>query len=149
MPIAAGGVGLLALLGWLFVRGRRRQDDGGEEALVAVPAAEAEDVAESGAATKTAAAAAADEPILAEPDGAVTTVLLSGVSYVKDNRLLPRGFDKATADSHVAVHGAAERDADFVGGSDRVRYSAAAGNARPPANGGDCPGGYSNAKPSR
>ena len=62
VPIAAGGVGLLALLGWLFARGRRRQDKG-EEVLAGVPAAAAaENVAESVAATET--AAAADEPIL-------------------------------------------------------------------------------------
>lgn len=72
------------------------------------------------------------EDIMVDYAGEVTTGLLYGARYVKDNRLLPRGFDKATADSHVAVHGAAERDADFVGGSDRVRYSAAVGNGRPP-----------------
>ena len=42
--------------------------------------------------------------------------------YVKDNRLLPRGFDKATAAPDIAVHGGAARDADFTGGGDRVRY---------------------------
>jgi hypothetical protein len=59
----------------------------------------------------------------------VTTGLLSGVRYVKDNRLLPQGFDKSTADSAVAVHGAASEDADFVGGGDRVRYRADVGRA--------------------
>jgi hypothetical protein len=53
---------------------------------------------------------------------AVTTGLLRGVRYVKDNRLLPRGFDKQTAAADVAVHGAAATDADFVAGGDRVRY---------------------------
>ena len=55
-------------------------------------------------------------------DGAVTTGLLTAVRYVKDNRLLPHGFDKRTADKDVAVHGDAEGDADFAGGgrSDRV-----------------------------
>jgi hypothetical protein len=46
--------------------------------------------------------------------------------------LLPTGFDKATASSDVAVHGAAEGDADFVGGSDIVRYSVNVANARAP-----------------
>jgi hypothetical protein len=62
------------------------------------------------------------EPILAEPDGTVTTVLLSALSYAKDNRLLPRGFDKTTANEDVAVNGRATKDDDFVGGGDRIRY---------------------------
>ena len=62
------------------------------------------------------------EPILADPNGEVTTVLLSALSYAKDNRLLPAGFDKATAEDYVEVHGAAERDVDFLGGGDRIRY---------------------------
>ena len=64
------------------------------------------------------------ESVMTDPAGAVTTVLLSGVRYVKDNRLLPRGFDKATADKDIAVLGAAATDADFTGGQDTVRYSA-------------------------
>lgn len=63
------------------------------------------------------------ESVMAGADGALTTGLLTAVRYVKDNRLLPRGFDKRTADRDVAVHGEAETDADFVGGGDRVRYS--------------------------
>ena len=52
-----------------------------------------------------------------------TTGLLRGVRYVKDNRLLPRGFEKSTASADVAVHGAAAGDADFQSGGDRVRYA--------------------------
>ena len=70
------------------------------------------------------------ESIMADRDGRVTTGLLRGVRYAKDNRLLPRGFDKATADAEVAVHGDAERDADFVGGSDRLSYRVDLGRAR-------------------
>ena len=62
------------------------------------------------------------ETIMVDARGRVTTGLLSGVKYVKDNRLLPDGFDKATADLDVAVHGAAAGDPDFSGGGDRVRY---------------------------
>ena len=62
------------------------------------------------------------EAVLAGPDGAVTTGLLTAVRYVKDNRILPRGFDKTTAEEDIAVQGEAAKDADFVGGSDRVRY---------------------------
>jgi hypothetical protein len=63
------------------------------------------------------------ESIMKDPHGAVTTGLLSSVGYIKDNRLLPRGFDKATADRDIAVIGDAASDPAFVGGSDRVRYS--------------------------
>jgi len=63
------------------------------------------------------------EAVMGDPDGAVTTVLLSAMTYLKDNRLLPEGFDKATADEDVAVHGRASGDGDFVGGRDRVRYA--------------------------
>lgn len=62
------------------------------------------------------------EPILAGPDGEVTTGLLTAVRYVKDNRLLPRGFDKSTAHPDVAVYGDAAADPDFTAGGDRVRY---------------------------
>jgi hypothetical protein len=63
------------------------------------------------------------EAIMADPSGAVTTGLLRAVRFAKDNRVLPRGFDKATAEDDIAVQGAAAADADFAGGSDRVRYS--------------------------
>ncbi len=66
------------------------------------------------------------EPVIVDGSGQVTTGLLSAVSYVKDNRLLPDGFDKATADAAVRVHGSAQDDADFLAGSDHVRYRVAA-----------------------
>jgi hypothetical protein len=53
----------------------------------------------------------------------VTTGLLKAVRYGKDNRLLPRGFDKTTAPTDAAVDGEALRDPDFLGGTDRIRYS--------------------------
>lgn len=62
------------------------------------------------------------ESILGGPDKEVTTVLLSAVRYIKDNRLLPVGFDKATADKDIAVNGAATADRDFTGGGDTLRY---------------------------
>jgi hypothetical protein len=58
--------------------------------------------------------------------------LLTAVRYVKDNRLLPAGFDKRTAHADVAVHGAAIDDADFVAASDAVRYSIDIGAAQRP-----------------
>ena len=62
------------------------------------------------------------EPVMVDENGAVTTGLLTGVRYAKDNRLLPRGFDKTTAEWNIAVYGTAAEDSDFAGGSDRVRY---------------------------
>jgi hypothetical protein len=63
------------------------------------------------------------EAIMADFEGALTTVLLSGVRYVKDNRLLPDGFDKTTAGDDIAVLGRAAVDQDFRDGGDAVRYS--------------------------
>lgn len=62
------------------------------------------------------------EAILGAPDGTVTTGLLTASKYLKDSRVLPRGFDKASAGPDIAPAGAAVTDLDFVGGSDRVRY---------------------------
>jgi hypothetical protein len=62
------------------------------------------------------------ESILGDARHRVTTGLLSATGYLKDNRLLPAGFDKATADPQIAVHGAAREDPDFTAGADRVRY---------------------------
>jgi hypothetical protein len=63
------------------------------------------------------------ESMMVDADGAITTGLLKGVRYIKDNRLLPRGFTKTSAASDIAVVGAASDDVDFVGGNDRTRYS--------------------------
>jgi hypothetical protein len=62
------------------------------------------------------------EPILGDPSGAVTTGLLTATGYLKDNRLLPAGFDAASAHADVAVYGAALEDPDFIAGGDTVRY---------------------------
>jgi hypothetical protein len=62
------------------------------------------------------------ESVMRDVNGTVTTGLLSGTAYIKDNRLLPRGFDKATAGRDIAVHGQAQDDPDFIAESDRVRY---------------------------
>lgn len=62
------------------------------------------------------------EPILVDSRDRVTTGLLFGVRYIKDNRLLPLGFDKQSVDDDIAVTGSAFADADFEAGGDRVRY---------------------------
>src|SRR5262249_4663998 len=53
------------------------------------------------------------ESVMADTSGALTTGLLAAVRYVKDNRVLPRGFDKRTADKDIAVVGGAADDANF------------------------------------
>jgi hypothetical protein len=72
------------------------------------------------------------ESVMTAPGGELTTGLLTAVRYVKDNRLLPRGFDKKSADKDIAVHGEADGDGDFTGGGDRTRYSVAVGSAQGP-----------------
>ena len=62
------------------------------------------------------------EAIMHDSEGKVTTTLLRGAGYLKDNRLLPAGFVKENHLEDVAVRGAALVDPDFVGGGDRVRY---------------------------
>ena len=66
------------------------------------------------------------EPIIVDGAGQLTTGLLSAVTYAKDNRLLPDGFDKASAEAAVMVHGAAQDDTNFQAGGDRIQYRVAA-----------------------
>jgi hypothetical protein len=65
------------------------------------------------------------EPILRTAEGQVTTGLLSAVGYLKDNRLLPSGFDKRSAEKDIQVVGDAAEDPDFTDQGSVVRYSAA------------------------
>jgi hypothetical protein len=74
------------------------------------------------------------QPILHDSQGDVTTVLLHAAGYIKDNRLLPAGFDKATAGEDFSVRGQAATDDDFTGGSDRVSYEIVLGEATGPFN---------------
>jgi hypothetical protein len=64
------------------------------------------------------------EAIMASESGDVTTGLLAADHWLKENRLLPIGFDAARVGPRIAVHGEARSDPDFVAGSDRTRYSA-------------------------
>jgi len=68
------------------------------------------------------------ETIMANTDGAVTYTLLRAASYLKDNRMLPKGFDKSTAGAEIDVYGNAKTDGNFMGGSDQVTYKVALGN---------------------
>jgi hypothetical protein len=66
------------------------------------------------------------EAVMADDSGAVTTGLMSAHRWVKENRLLPRGFgESAAVDGRVAVVGSATIDDDFAPGGDRVGYSVA------------------------
>jgi hypothetical protein len=69
------------------------------------------------------------EPILGDSQGKVTTGLLNAVGYLKDNRLLPSGFDKQTADKDIAVKGEAASDPDFNDKGSVIRYVVDTGNA--------------------
>lgn len=69
------------------------------------------------------------ESIMGTPAGVPTTGLLQATRYLKDNRLLPRGFDKQAAAPEIAVFGGAAADPDFMGEGDRVRYRVAAAEA--------------------
>ncbi|MCJ7603139.1 MAG: hypothetical protein MUO63_16780, partial [Desulfobulbaceae bacterium] len=68
------------------------------------------------------------ESVMQNTDGEVTYTLLRGAGYIKDNRLLPKGFDKNTAAADIAVKGAAAADENFTGGSDLVTYQVPVGN---------------------
>jgi hypothetical protein len=72
------------------------------------------------------------EAILGDSAGHVTTGLLSAVDYLKDNRLLPRGFDKKDAPAEIAVHGQALEDPAFSDRGHTLRYSIEVGDAPGP-----------------
>jgi hypothetical protein len=72
------------------------------------------------------------EPVLKDAAGHVTTGLLSAVGYLKDNRLLPSGFKKETAEPDIAVVGDAAEDPNFTDAGNLVQYSVSTGNAPGP-----------------
>jgi hypothetical protein len=72
------------------------------------------------------------EPILKDSEGKVTTGLLHAVGYLKDNRLLPHGFEKGTAIKDIAVVGEAANDPGFTDSGSSVRYVVSTGNATGP-----------------
>ena len=72
------------------------------------------------------------EPILKDSSNHVTTGLLSAVGYLKDNRILPTGFNKETAEKDIAVIGDAAEDPDFNDKGSLVHYSVSTGSASGP-----------------
>lgn len=65
------------------------------------------------------------EAIMADSDDQVNYTLLRSAKYLKDNRILPNGFDKNSVPNDVAVQGAAFSDDDFLGGGDQISYQIA------------------------
>jgi hypothetical protein len=72
------------------------------------------------------------EPILKDNDGHVTTGLAAAVGYLKDNRLLPIGFNKQNAEKDIAVVGDAADDPNFTDAGDLIHYSVALASAQGP-----------------
>jgi hypothetical protein len=68
------------------------------------------------------------ESIMGNSNNQPTTGLLSALNYLKDNRLLPEGFEKQTATENIAVIGEAYTDANFKSGGDMVSYIVAIDN---------------------
>jgi hypothetical protein len=62
----------------------------------------------------------------------VTTGLISAVGYLKDNRLLPSGFDKQSAGHDIAVVGEARDDPHFNDKGSVIRYAVDTGSAAGP-----------------
>ncbi|MDX2367532.1 MAG: multiheme c-type cytochrome [Colwellia sp.] len=52
----------------------------------------------------------------------VTYTLLEAGQYLKDNRILPHGFNKETVPEDIAVYGLANTDDNFIQGKDSLRY---------------------------
>ncbi len=72
------------------------------------------------------------EDIMVGTNNVPTTGLLTAVRFIKDNRLLPKGFNKGAVDSEIAPQGGAATDANFTGGGDKIRYTINTGNAQGP-----------------
>jgi len=63
------------------------------------------------------------EDIMGDVDGSPTFTLLRAAEHLKDNRLLPKGWNPNHPDAeHTGVHGAASQDESFMDGEDTVSY---------------------------
>jgi hypothetical protein len=72
------------------------------------------------------------ETILRDSEREVTTTLLHAAGYLKDNRLLPTGFDKSAPYEDFAVRGLAFEDIDFDETFDQIQYVLAVGESTGP-----------------
>ncbi|MEZ6185059.1 MAG: multiheme c-type cytochrome [Planctomycetota bacterium] len=62
------------------------------------------------------------QSLMRDGAGDLTFLLLRGEGYLKDNRLLPQGWSAAGPGAATTAPQGLGADADFVGGSDTVRY---------------------------
>lgn len=62
------------------------------------------------------------EAIMGDSDSSVTHTLLRATHYLKDNRLLPSGFDKAMAPEDIKVAGLATSDGNFDAAGDLIEF---------------------------
>jgi len=62
------------------------------------------------------------ESVMMTRNGRVTWTLLEASGYVKDNRILPEGFEKSRAHPDTVVKGNASADPNFSDGRDEVTY---------------------------
>jgi hypothetical protein len=72
------------------------------------------------------------EPIMKDVSGKVTTFQMLAAGYLKDNRLLPDGFDKQNPPPVSEVIGEALQDSTFIGGSDSLMYQVQTEDAKGP-----------------
>ena len=61
------------------------------------------------------------EPIMADTDNKLTYTFMQASKYLKDNRILPKGY-KSNTPANAQAYGEALNDNDFIGGSDTVAY---------------------------
>lgn len=72
------------------------------------------------------------EAILRDSEREVTTTLLRAAGYLKDNRLLPAGFDKSAPIEDIVVRGRAFEDIDFDEAFDQIQYVIGLGDTAGP-----------------
>ena len=71
------------------------------------------------------------ESVMADKNDEVTFTLLRGARYLKDNRLLPRGWQPDHADAAATVPVGVGQDDDFRDGEDIVLYDIPVGDDGP------------------
>ncbi|HMO90575.1 MAG TPA: multiheme c-type cytochrome [Pirellulaceae bacterium] len=62
------------------------------------------------------------ESIMADAVGDKTFYLLRGATFMKNNRLLPLGWDGGHADAEATKPAGIDGDPDFIGGEDQLRF---------------------------
>jgi hypothetical protein len=72
------------------------------------------------------------ESIMVNSDGAVTTTLMRGARFIKDNRLLPAGFLSNPDLPALDPQGEAAKDPNFSGGGDTLGLQIDLGQAKGP-----------------